>query len=226
MQKVRYFECSLWMSKPSFGENGHRVDSSCNIFWFKYYIVLIRCALEALSQENTLNTLNVITRHSQNFLEPLKVKKFMKNDEQIRNFEYSFWVFKAKFCENGHWVVLSCNIFWLNHQMDLILCALESPEFGEYFKYLECYHTTLTKVSRNTQSQKIHEKRGENQKFRILILDVQNKVLWKWGPGCFKLQYFLIKTSYDSHSMCAREHWVRKIFEMPSTLSYDTYKIF
>ena len=61
--------------------------------------------------------------------------------------------------------------------MDLMLCALESPPLGEYFNYLERYHTTLTKISRDTQSQKVHEKRGENQKFRMLILDVQNKVL-------------------------------------------------
>ena len=51
-------------------------------------------------------------------------------------------------------------------------CAMESPELGEYFTYLERYHTRLTKFSRATQSQKVDEKREESRKFRTLILDV------------------------------------------------------
>ena len=58
-----------------------------------------------------------------------------------------------------------------------IQCALDSPRLVEYFKCLERYHTTLTKFSRATQSQKVHEKSGKSQKFRMLILDVQTKVL-------------------------------------------------
>ena len=67
--------------------------------------------------------------------------------------------------------------------MLLIQCALESPELGKYFKCLERYHTTLTKFSRATQSQKVDEKRAESRKFPILILSVQSKILSKWAPS-------------------------------------------
>ena len=61
--------------------------------------------------------------------------------------------------------------------MLLIQYSLESPELVEYLECLEHYDRTLRKNARATQTQKKHEKSGKSQKFRMLILDVQTKVL-------------------------------------------------
>ena len=63
--------------------------------------------------------------------------------------------------------------------MVLIQCALESPELGKHFKYLERCHTLLRKFSGATQSQKIHEKSDESQEFRMLILNFKTKFCGK-----------------------------------------------
>ena len=46
-KNMHNFECSFWMVKPKFCENGHQVVSSCHIFSSKARMLLIQCALES-----------------------------------------------------------------------------------------------------------------------------------------------------------------------------------
>ena len=135
----------------------------------------------------------------------------MKKVEKVRNFERSFWMPRPKFCKNGHRVVSSCNISWWKGLVLLIQCALDSAELEKYFKCLERYHTTLTKFSKATQIQKVHEKIMKVRNFECSFWISKTKFCGKWAV-LIQILISLIKISYASHPMCARKHWVwRKV---------------
>ena len=72
--------------------------------------------------------------------------------------------------------------------MTMIRCALESPDLGQAFKYLERYHITHRKFSRATWSRKVCKKWMKVRNFETL------SCLWKvkfclsrifWGVASF-----------------------------------------
>eukprot|EP00493_Phyllostaurus_siculus_P023996 UN24333 len=75
-------------------------------------MLLIQCALKSPDQGKYLKYLEYMIRNLEKVLEPPKHNKFMKKDEEKSEISNAhFGCPNQKFCQNGHLVASSCNIF-------------------------------------------------------------------------------------------------------------------
>ena len=140
----------------------------------------MRCV--PLIWENVLHTQNMFSSCLENFLEALKVKNSPKSVEYSEA-KLAFWV--ANFVK----IQIFCLWFylkWLTCRMDLIQCALCSPDEGDDFVYPEHVLKLCRKFSKATQN---------NIRQNILA---QIKLFWRWIS--WKIKFFKlpsIKNVFD-----------------------------